>query len=67
MHSKILSVLELELSELPFVNNFNLYHNGDALPFANLFLSEKGATLRVNSGETCSHASSVNLGRYARY
>lgn len=65
MHSRILSTLGLEPS-VYFFDQFNLFHNGDERPFANLFLKNGGVTLRVNSGEICHPASSVNLGRYAK-
>lgn len=65
MHSIILSVLRLEPSEY-YYKTFNLYHEGDKQPFANLFMNNNKVTLRVNSGEICKPASSVNLGRYAK-
>lgn len=66
MQSMILSVLGVEPSVYYF-DQFNLYHNGDERPFANLFLKDGEVTLRVNSGETCEKASKVNLGRYAKH
>lgn len=64
MHSQILSVLEIDTTTLFFSDRLNLYHNGDAAPFANLVFKDGKASLRVNSGETFNKASSVFLGYY---
>lgn len=66
MHSLILSVLGLDSPDFCFNDKANLYHKGDLKPFANLFMKNGCATLRVNSGEIETHASSIDLGRYSK-
>lgn len=66
MHSLILSVLGLDSPEFFIRDKANLYHIGDSKPFANLFMKNGHATLRVNSGESLTLATSLNLGRYSK-